>query len=535
MKSHEPRPSIDGFTLRRQNTTTGGLQRKQLGNEGAPQQFLRPQGVEQARTAPQILPKPEIVQNNGLRRADIDESLRAVDEEQPKDKKKQRKHKRWFRRKSVIASFVVVLLLLGGGAYLFTKLASVTGRVFGSGNVLDLLGAGAELKKDANGRTNVLLFGTSEDDPNHGGAALTDSVMLLTIDKANKSAAMVSMPRDMWVRYDTPCTFGYEGKINVVYQCAGAIDGDISDIDVTKGANALKSKVGEIFGFDIQYYVKVNYTVVRQLTSALGGVTVNVESSDPRGLYDYNTKLKLPNGPATLQGEQALAFVRARGDGGGYGFEGSNFVREQNQQKMLVAIRDKALSLGTLSNPSAIIKIMDALGDNIRTNFSTAEVQTLANLGKDIAADKALHINLNDGEKRVVTTGTSSNGQSIVKPVAGIGVYSGIQSYIEAQLSGGSIETEDATIVVLNGSTKAGAAAAQQTVLTEAGLLNVTTGNTSFKPGSSLVWYDTTGGKMPKTQAKLSSALGKKPAGTTLPAGVQSTADFVIILGDGTN
>lgn len=535
MKSHEPRPSIDGFTLRRQSSDIGSLQRKQLGNEGAPQQFLRSQTNEPSKTRPEILPRPEVVQNNGLYRADIDESLRAVDEEQPKNKKKQRKHKRWFQRKSVIASFVVVLLLLGGGAYLFNKLASVSGRVFGSGNVLDLLGAGVELKKDTNGRTNVLLFGTSEDDPNHGGAALTDSVMLLTIDKTNKSAAMVSMPRDMWVTYDTPCTFGYEGKINVAYECAGAIDGDLQNIDVTKGANALKSKVGEIFGFDIQYYVKVNYTVVRQLTTALGGVTITVESSDPRGLYDYNTKLKLPNGPATLQGEQALAFVRARGDGGGYGFEGSNFVREQNQQKMLVAIRDKALSIGTLSNPSAIIKIMDALGDNIRTNFSTAEVKTLANLGKDISADKVVHINLNDGAKRVVTTGTSSNGQSIVKPVAGIGVYTGIKSYIQAQLNGGSIETEDATIVVLNGSTKVGAAAAQQTTLTQEGLLNVTTGNTSFKPTSSIVWYDTTGGKMPKTQAKLSSVLGKKPAGTTLPAGVQSTADFVIILGDGTN
>ena len=535
MKSHEPRPSIDGFTLRRQNSTTGGLQRKQLGNEGAPSQFLRPQGPEQAQTAPQILPKPAITQNNGLRRADIDESLRAVDEEDPKRKKKQRKHRRWFQRKSVIASLIVVLLLVGGGAYLFMKLASVTGRVFGSGNVLDLLGAGAELKKDSNGRTNVLLFGTSEDDPGHGGAALTDSVMLLTIDKANKSAAMVSMPRDMWVTYDTPCTFGYEGKINVVYECAGAINGDLNNIDVTKGANALKSKVGEIFGFDIQYYVKVNYTVVRELTTALGGVTVKVESSDPRGIYDYNTKLKLPNGPATLQGEQALAFVRARGDGGGYGFEGSNFVREQNQQKMLVAIRDKALSLGTLSNPAAIIKIMDALGDNIRTNFSTAEVKTLASLGKDIAADKVVHINLNDGEKRVVTTGMSSNGQSIVKPVAGIGVYTGIQSYIQAQMNGGSVETEDATIQVLNGSSKVGAAAAEQTTLTQAGLLNITVGNSTFKPSSSLVWYDTTGGKMPKTQAKLSSVLGKKPAGTTLPAGVQSTSDFVIILGDGTN
>lgn len=525
MKDHSSRPSIDGFTLRRQTSDVGGLERKSLDAYNIPTQSMRSR-TERAYAAPsseqpEILPRPEIVQDKGLRRADIDESLRAVDDEN-QSKKKQRKHVRWFRRKSVIAAFIMVLLLGSGGLFFVSKLMSLSGRVFGSGNVLDLLGAGAELKKDDNGWTNVLLFGTSEDDAGHNGAALTDSIMVLSINKTNKAATMVSMPRDMWVSYDMACTWGYSGKINALYQCYA------ENGDVAKGATALKDKVGEIFGLDVQYYVKVNYTVVRQLTTALGGVTVTVESSDPRGLYDINTKLKLPNGPATLQGEQALAFVRARGDGGGYGFEGSNFVREQNQQKMLVAIRDKALSLGTLSNPAKVLSIMDALGDNIRTNFSTAEVKTLASMGKEIS--NVTHINLYDNDKRVVTTGMY-NGQSIVQPLAGVGVYTGIQSYITAQMNGGSVETEDATVQVLNGSGKVGAAAAKQTELTQAGLLNITVGDTSYAPKSAVVWYDTTGGKKPKTQAKLSSVLGKKPAEATLPAGVQSTADFVVILG----
>jgi len=529
MKDHQARPSIDGFSLKRRTTDMGNMHGKPPESSQVPQQFLRPQteraNVTNPSEAPEILPRPEVAQNNaGLRRADLDESLRAFDDEEPKKKKKQRGRKKWYKRKSVIAAIIIVALLIAGSAYFIAKFISASGRVF-SGSVFDLLGSGVELKKDENGRTNILLFGTSEDDPGHGGAALTDSVMVLSLDKANKSAAMVSMPRDLWVDYGQACVAGYSGKINALYQCYAG------DGDVAAGANALKDKVGEIFGLDIQYYVKVNYTVVRELTTALGGVTVNVESEDPRGLYDINTKLKLPNGPATLQGEEALAFVRARGDGGGYGFAGSNFVREQNQQKMLVAIRDKALSLGTLSNPAAVIQIMDALGDNIRTNFTTAEVKTLANIGKDVDANKITHIDLNDGDKRVVTTG-SYNGQSIVKPVAGIGVYTGIQEYIKTQLDGGSVESEDATIAVLNGSDTVGAAAAEQTKLKQEGLLNITINDTAYSPKSSLIWYDTTGGKMPKTQAKLASVLGKQPAGTALPTGVQSTADFVIILGN---
>lgn len=528
MKNHDPRPSIDGFTLRRPTATSGGLQRKTLDVSAVPRQDLRPPAQSMQGTMsgerPEALSHAQGREETHLRRADIDESLRAFDDEQSA-KKKRRGRTPWYRHKRMIAGALVAVVLIGAGIFFVNKLMSLTGRVFGSGNVLDLLGSGVELKTDDNGRTNVMLFGTSEDDAGHAGAELTDSVMVLSINRKEKSASMVSMPRDMWVDYGQACTAGYAGKINALYQCY------TDNGDVAKGASALKDKVGEVFGLDIQYYVKVNYTVVRELTTALGGVTVTVESSDSRGLYDYNTKLKLPNGPATLQGEQALAFVRARGDGGGYGFEGSNFVREQNQQKMIVAIRDKALSLGTLSNPAAVLKIMDALGNNIRTNFSTAEVKTLATIGKEISTDKIVHINLNDSDKRVVTTG-SYNGQSIVKPVAGIGVYTGIQSYIQTQMNGGSIESEAATIVVLNGSSKVGAAAVQQTALTQAGLLNITVGDTTYKPGASVVWYDTTGGKKPKTQAKLASVLGKKPVGTVVPAGVPSTTDFVVIIGN---
>lgn len=529
MINNSSRPSIDGFTLKRRAANgPSPASRPSVDRPGSV--AMRPH-AERARAtssaAPEILPRPEITQSNGLRRADIDQSLKAIDTPRVQKPKKKR---RWFLRKRFIMSAIVLVLLVGGGMYFMGKIMSLSARVFNGGTVFDLLGSGTKLKQDANGRTNILVFGTSEDDAGHDGAALTDSVMVVSLDQTNKTAGLVSMPRDLWVKYDTSCQFGYQGKINVVYECAGAVDDDLSNINIPKGTEALQKKVGEVFGLDVQYYVKVNYALVREVTTALGGVTVNIASTDPRGIYDYNTKIKLPNGPATLQGEQALAFVRARGDGGGYGFDGSNFAREQNQQKMLIAIRDKAVSIGTLTNPVALSGLIDSLGNNIRTNFSTGEIKTLATLGKDISAEKVTHISLVDEKHPVVTTGMY-NSQSIVRPIAGLYDYSKIQAYIQGQMNGGSIETEDATITVLNGSGKVGAASAQQMVLTEAGLLNVTTGNTTYKAGKAIVWYDTTSGKKPKTQAKLASVLGQQPAGTSLPAGVTATTDFVVILG----
>ncbi len=539
MKKYADRPSLDGVSLRRRTVDNDQLNKTS-------QPVLRPASMRSHvdRFSPddkepdsvkqiEILPRPEAVGPVGLKRADISESLKAVDEETTTSKpnkkfgrnrqRSQSKSKSKPKSKKKIISLVIVGLIILGVGYFAFKVLDITGRMV-SGNIFDLLGSGTPLKQDANGRTNIVVFGTSEDDPGHDGADLTDSILVVSLDQTKKDVAMVSMPRDMWVDYGTACPAGYSGKINAVYSCYS------SNGDENAGAKALGDKVGEVFGLDVQYFTKINYTVVRELTTALGGVTVNIDSPDSRGIYDYNTKLKLPNGPATLQGEQALAFVRARGDGGGYGFEGSNFAREQNQQKMTVALLEKSLSAGTLANPVAVDGMLNALGNNIRTNFTTGETKTLINLAQEIDLNKITSISLVDEKTPVVTTGMY-NGQSIVRPIKGIGEFSGIQGYIQRMISGGDIMSEDATIEVLNGSNQAGVAAQKQTELTQAGLLNITTGNTSFKPDKSLVWYDTTGGGKPKTQAKLASLLGGQPAGKDLPDGVVSSADFVIIIG----
>lgn len=553
MNKNSTRPSIDGFTLRRRTPDPvegfkGGRQSHQLSSSYPAQQFMRSHAERRKEAhketkAPEILPRPEIAREGvGLHRGDVSESLKAVEdnatkvpqkvESKKKDKKSKTKDRiktSWYKKKKLVAGLVVLLILAGGLIFAANKIMSFSSRVFSGGNILDLLGSGAKLKADANGLTNVLIFGTSEDDPGHGGAELTDSIMVVSINQEKKTASMVSMPRDMWVDYGKACISGYSGKINVVYMCNAG-----ESKDANQGALGLGQKVGEVFGLDVQYYVKVNYSVVRDVTTALGGVTVNIDSTDSRGIYDFNTKLRLPNGPATLQGEQALAFVRARGDGGGYGFEGSNFAREQNQQKMLVAIRDKSLSIGTLTNPVALTGLIDSLGDNVRTNLTPAETKTLAELAKDVPESSITRINLNEEGQSVVTTGTQ-NGQSIVRPIAGLTDYTKIKAYILGKINGGSVETEGATVTILNGSGRPGAAAEQQTELTQAGLIKTSIGGTSYKPSSSIVWYDTTGGAKPKTQAKLASILGKQPAGVKLPAGVQSTADFVIIIGNGTN
>lgn len=536
MKNRRPQ-SIDGFALRRRSNPRANPGRLGVDGLKVPDRFVsQPKHQSNSASEEAALPQPGM-----LSRSDLDASLQEIDA-QPVPEHKAAKP-RWRRllklprltKKRLIIGLVLLMVIFG--AYFGIKAWIASGRIFG-GNLFDLLGSGVRLKEDENGRSNILIFGTSEDDPGHDGADLTDSIMVLSISQDKKDAYMVSVPRDLWVEYGQGCMSGYEGKINVLYQCYSD-----EGKDEVAGAKALQDKVGDVLGLDVQYFTKANYTAVRDLVDAVGGVTVEIDSDDPRGVLDRNFDwkcnyncyyVKWPNGPAKLNGEQALALARARNAAGGYGLSGGNFDREQYQQKILVALRDKADDAGTLANPVKVGAIIDAIGNNVRTSFSAGEVKTLINLAGEINAGSIKSINLIDERSPVLTTG-SYGGQSIVQPIAGIYDFSDVHRYVNSKFNATGVTAEDASVEVLNGSDKGGVATTKADELEAAGLINVSAGDTATRAEyAAIQWYDLSGGKT-ATAAKLKEVLGQDAAGSTLPNGVRSSADFVIILGNGTN
>lgn len=497
-----------------------------------PGQFLRNQDDTPRRVIGEELPKPQSPPVSSISKRELSEQLNALDNEAPK---KPRRRFLGITRKRIVMFVLLVALLFG--LYFGIKVFMTSSKLF-SGNIFDLLGQGATLKTDEYGRSNILVFGTSEDDPSHedAGANLTDSIMIISIDQKTKNAVMISVPRDLWVKYGESCLSGYEGKINVVYEC-GLDGGGEPD-----GAKKLMNVVGENFGLDIHYYAHVNYTVVRDTVNAVGGVTVEIDSDDPRGILDRNFDwacnfrchyVKWPNGPAHMNGDQALALARARNAAGGYGLGGGNFDREQYQQKIIMALKDKAASAGTLANPVAVSGILDALGDNVRTNFSAGEVKTLISLAGEIPSASIKRVSLVDPGKAVLTTGNVS-GQSVVRPIAGVYDFEQVQRFVRQKLTISSTSSEEPSIEVLNGSDYGGFAGKKAAELTAAGFSDVSTGDTETDNAyGEYVWYDLSGGKKPQALAKLRSILGSNPSGTVLPGGVQSDADFVIIVGNG--
>lgn len=551
----ERQSSLDGFIPRRAGSELG--ERHQLGdtlNAPARKELQSEDDLTSDYTLGQ--PRP----NKALGRSDIDDSLRDIDdiEEPPKKKLSRKERKRIkrenrtrgqkIRRRIILAVvFVIVLGLLAAGGYLVFKTFKATGSVL-NGNIFDIV-QNEPLKEDENGRSNFLIVGTSEDDPGHQAGYLTDSIMILSIDQKNKNAYTFSIPRDLYVNYEMACMSGYKGKINVYFSCVNdGTDAASEQERLTK----TQEFIGGIVGMDIQYGVHVNYTVMRDVINAIGGsVDVTIDSRSPLGVMDSNFDWKCgaslakrkancppdghfiqyPNGPVTLDAEHALYLAQARGDiAPTYGFEQSNFDRERNQQMILVAVRNKAMSAGTLTNIGAVTGLIDALGNNLRTNIQTKELRTLMDLAKDIPSSSIKSVDLYAAEDRMFTTGPIEGAGSSVYPSAGVFEYSELQAYLKKKLSSNPVVGEGANVTILNGSGTAGVGQTLSDTLEAAGFTIDEVGNAPEGTYAAIEIYQINK-DMTATAAKLKDLYKVTLKTTTPPVSVTGDTDFVIIIG----
>ncbi len=339
---------------------------------------------------------------------------------------------KWKRVLKKILIVLAILLALSG-LWLGWKLVANWVKVFGWKGITGVFNS-TTLKGEDEGRVNILLAGNSADDPGHGGADLTDSIMVVSLNTKTKNGYILSVPRDLYV--DVPGS-GYS-KINEAYQ-----KGERSKFKepgyAEGGMGLLQKTVASHFGIKLQYYALVNYAGLEQAVNAVGGVKITVQSSDPRGLYDPSLDLKtrkalvkLPNGEVTLDGRAALDLSRARGNGrGSYGYAQSDFTRTEHQRKILVGLKDKATSAGTLSNPIKLGQLMDSLGGNVKTDLEASEVRRLYDLTKEIPNEMIKSASLNSANgKNLLKSYTTKAGQAALIPALGVDDYTEIQAYI---------------------------------------------------------------------------------------------------------
>lgn len=438
---------------------------------------------------------------------------------------------RRITRKRVAMAFGILLLLLVG--WLGWKFVYNTQRLFG-GNPFSILSSD-KLKGESTGRVNILLAGNSADDPGHQGGTLTDSIMILSVDTKNKTAFMLSIPRDLYVSVPG---HGHQ-KINTVYPVgerddfrqAGYADG---------GMGLLQKTIKQDLGITTHYYALINYNALRDAVNAVGGVDIKIQSSDPRGLYDPNKDwttggplVRLSNGWHHLNGQQALNLSRARGDSSrSYGYANSDFTRTEHQRQLILALRSKTTSAGVLSNPIKLSKLFDSIGNNVDTDMTLGNARRLYEITKELGGSNIQSVGLNDANgENLLKNYRTSRGESALIPAAGLDDFSDVQRFIQQLTSSNLLLREGADVVVLNGTSYNGLAARESDNLEEKNFSVSAIGDADSENYTKTQIIDLSNGGKPNTKRALQKAYPGSTVTNVNPYGSKYKADFIIVIG----
>lgn len=314
--------------------------------------------------------------------------------------------------------------------------------------------AGEDLRQDGYGHTNFLLLGNGG--KNHDGGDLMDTIIVASLDQENKLITMMSVPRDLYVKDSTVGN----SRINEVYFNANKKFGSS-----TQGLDYMKSKVEEIVGIPIHYWVKIDFSGFKELIDALGGIDIEVKTAiyDPYypkdGTYLYET-FSLSAGQHHLDGTTALKYARSRKTT-------SDFDRADRQQEILYAIKQKALQTEVLLSAEKITKILNTLKSNIETNIKVKEILTLGSIAKNYTPDQISHRLVHDdptqcGGFLYTPSMDAYGGMYVLIPAGG---FEMLHLYSDNTFNNPYIAKENLKIHILNGTKKGGVAGETKQIL----------------------------------------------------------------------
>jgi LCP family protein required for cell wall assembly len=335
---------------------------------------------------------------------------------------------------------VAVSVVVSGLAYVYLR--SQLGRI----SRIDIPG----LNADAAGSVmNVLLVGSDSRERVEGDLAdatgkgeegtsgqRSDTIMVLHIDPKSQKAAILSIPRDLYVPI---AGAGYRDKINSAFALGGATQ--------------LIQTVRSSLGIDINHYVEVDFAGFERLVNTLGGVKMYFDAP----ARDEKTGLDVPDaGCVQLDGFQALAFVRSR-----YyqSYEGGSWVEDptsdlgriQRQQDFIRRMMKKAVSQG-ITNPLTLNRMVKIGVDNVTLdkNMSTKDIVNVARRFRSLDPDSV--------DMRTLPTSRGFRGEADVQ-LLDEGEAQELIDMINGKAAPGPVRTSDVQLRVLNGNGGDGSAA----------------------------------------------------------------------------
>lgn len=373
---------------------------------------------------------------------------------------------------------------------------------------------------DGKKRVNILIMGIDARSPDVK-APLTDSMILFTLDPVANNAAMLSIPRDLWVRIPGS---GYN-RINTAYSI-GVIN------QLPGGGPAMSSKTVEnLLGVSIDYYAQIDFEAFVEFIDIIDGVKIDVTETVLLDVLNTDISYDLEPGTYTLPGDLALAYVRSRAYGDG------DIGRAARQQQVILAIRDRILEYSMI--PTLLTNInplYESLSKGIKTNMSLGEMIKLGlKIINEVPRDQIQHrvIDFN-----YVNIGKGPNQEDILQPRLDRirelrdELFTG-STFLDTLAMTQDIQTimkeENATVSVMNASSQADLGDRAVAYLQSQGINVTEQGNANPSAFSTITFY----GSKPYTIKFLSQMASiNNPGQVGYAYNGGNPVDIVIVLGD---
>lgn len=286
------------------------------------------------------------VDRDAEKRRENEERARKRRESSPPSRRKRKKNSGANKAKNIFRAIIAVILVAVIGAGCFV--GNAMGKVTYDDKRKNQYVSRSDLAHSSS-VTNILLLGVDARNPKDDTASRSDSMMLISIDKAHNCVKMVSFLRDTWVYI--PC-IDKKQRLNAACQY--------------DGYNGVVDTIEYNFGIDIDGYVVADFEMFKVLVDSIGGVEVEVSEKEAKEVTSHKGRygnVKLDAGKYKLTGEQALAYCRIRKID-------TDFMRAYRQRTVMQAILKSVKS----ANPIKLVSMASKAAPYIETNLSKTKI-----------------------------------------------------------------------------------------------------------------------------------------------------------------
>lgn len=306
--------------------------------------------------------------------------------------RKNEKNKIGCRRKrisTILIAAAIMLVLFGTGTMTFKAMG-----------LFDM----SPKEKEVNEKPFIVLLTGADDIGNIKENSRSDANLLVAVNPNTKKISIVFTPREAYVSFTSDVQQNVSG--DEVEAQTGETQYDKLNFSGVLGTDRTRMILQDLYGVTIDNYTKVNFSGVKDIVDALGGITVDSDVAFTCSADASEIPYAFEKGSNQLDGSMALAFCRER-----QAFQDGDEQRGENQMKVIEAVLNKMMSMETLSGYE---QITDAISSMMTTDMTKETIVALIKGQANSLADWSYETYITTGQRTTAKCSLSGFETSVV-------------------------------------------------------------------------------------------------------------------------